>query len=86
MNTYNKTMDKKTQRCPYCQESIYANAIVCRYCRRDLPPNIPPSLQPSDPPWIPLLIGAAMVIGIGALIRANFDQETSSEYDDFDKE
>jgi hypothetical protein len=79
-------MDKKTQRCPYCQESIYANAIVCRYCRRDLPPNIPPSLRPSEPSWIPLLIGAAMVIGIGALIRSNLDpEETPAEHDDSDE-
>ncbi len=70
-------MDKKTQRCPYCQEAIYANAIVCRYCRRDLPPNIPPSLRPQEPSWLPLLISAGMIIGIGAILQAKYNSSTS---------
>lgn len=74
-------MDKKTQRCPYCQEAIYTNAIVCRYCRRDLPPNIPPSLRPKDPSWLPLLIGAAMVIGLGAILRASYDPDPETPKD-----
>ncbi len=69
-------MDKKTQRCPYCQEAIYANAIVCRYCRRDLPPDSPP-LRPSEPTWIPLMIGVALVLGVGALLRSNLGCETT---------
>ncbi|MDA3832461.1 MAG: hypothetical protein PF495_03605 [Spirochaetales bacterium] len=71
-------MEKKTQRCPYCQEAIYANAIVCRYCRRDLPPSIPP-LRPTEPSWIPLLIGAALVIGIGTILRSNLICDATAE-------
>lgn len=27
------------RRCPYCHESIYADAVKCRYCRSDLDPS-----------------------------------------------
>ncbi len=64
-------MDRKKQNCPYCQESIYANAIVCRYCSRDLPPNIPHLEYHSSTPWIPLLITSALVIGAAALFRSD---------------
>lgn len=68
-------MDRKKQNCPYCQESIYANAIVCRYCSRDLPPNLPPLQYHSSPLWLPLLITSALIIGATALFSSDQIQE-----------
>ena len=66
-----------TKICPYCRERIDPLALVCRFCKRDLPE----SEQGESPSFVrshallPLLaFTAAMVVG-GAVVLAEFLKE-----------
>ncbi len=68
------TQNHPTRSCPFCRETIYANALVCRFCRRDIPLTRGPS-QRARPSWLPLLFATAIAIGGAALLSCELRRE-----------
>ncbi|MCX6402185.1 MAG: hypothetical protein NTX33_19910 [Propionibacteriales bacterium] len=56
--------DLDTQRCPFCAEDIKREAIVCRYCNRDIRHSAPErtEVQVYDPNTRALVKGAVAIV------------------------
>ena len=42
--------ESDTKQCPYCAETIKAQAVVCRYCGLEMSTDKPPRPATTDPP------------------------------------
>jgi hypothetical protein len=61
------------QTCPYCKEKIYSNALVCRYCKRDLPDMH--AARPHAASWVPALLATAVIFTGAAVLAYEFFKE-----------
>lgn len=61
------------QTCPYCKEKIYSNALVCRYCKRDLPNMATAQRESSN--WILALLASALIVTSAAFVAYEFLKE-----------
>ena len=64
----------KSKICPFCKEKIIYDAIVCRYCKRDLPEEVSTSKK-SPVGWFSTLIITAVVVSSTALLVVDFLKE-----------
>jgi len=72
-------MSEETKQCPYCGETIKAQAIVCRYCRRDLPsPSKIKQDEKKGRNWITILfiviLGVVLIVWFLAQLGSSLER------------
>jgi hypothetical protein len=68
------------QTCPYCKEKIYSNALVCRYCKRDLP-DMATVQRGGESNWLPALLASALIVTGSAFLAYGFFKERQNWVD-----
>ena len=64
----------RTRICPFCKEAIHFQALVCRCCRRDLPPVAQPRRKNSHA-WLAAITAAGIIVSGAAFLAAEFLRE-----------
>jgi hypothetical protein len=67
-------IDMRTRICPFCKEDIHGQALVCRYCRRDLPPAAQPRRKTSNA-WVAAIAVAGIIVSGAAFLATEFLRE-----------
>jgi hypothetical protein len=60
--------------CPFCREEIHAQALVCRYCTRDLP-SAKQRKRKNSHGWLAAITAAGIIVGGGAFLAAEYLRE-----------
>jgi hypothetical protein len=63
-----------TRICPFCKEEIHGQALVCRYCSRDLPP-VKQRRRKNSSGWLAAITVAGIIAGGAAFLAVEFLRE-----------
>ncbi len=63
----------KIRICPFCREKINRDALVCRYCKRDLPELRQAGKNQIG--WLPALAATAIIVSGAAILTVQFLKE-----------
>ena len=62
--------------CPFCKEKIYSNALVCRFCKRDLPDSRNNEKNSGITlSWVPAVAATAFIVSGAAFLANAFVRE-----------
>jgi hypothetical protein len=64
----------RTRTCPFCKEDIHFQALVCRYCTRDLPP-LPQRHRKNSPGWLAAIAAAGIIVSGATFLAVEFLRE-----------
>lgn len=65
----------RTRICPFCKEDIHSQALVCRYCARDLPPPVRENRKHSSHAWLAAITAAGIIVSGAAFLASEFLRE-----------
>lgn len=61
--------------CPFCKEDIHSQALVCRYCTRDLPPPAQQIQKQTSYYWLAAITAAGIIVSGAAFLASEFLRE-----------